>query len=112
MESIVEFVNGIIWSNALIFMCLGAGLWFTLRTRFMQIRGFAEMCRLTVRGQKSDAKRFRVGCLPGAELSWRCLQGEDRGVAERIELICRGERFEAARIALEELNAQRALEFA
>ena len=55
MESIVEFVNGIIWSNALIFMCLGAGLWFTLRTRFMQIRGFAEMCRLTVRGQKSDA---------------------------------------------------------
>ena len=31
MESIVEYVNGIIWSNALIFMCLGAGLWFTLR---------------------------------------------------------------------------------
>lgn len=55
MESIIEYINGIIWSNALIFMCLGAGLWFTLRTRFMQIRGFAEMCRLTVRGQKSDA---------------------------------------------------------
>ena len=55
MEHFVETLNGIIWSNALIFMCLGAGLWFTLRTRFMQLRGFAEMCRLTVRGEKSDA---------------------------------------------------------
>ncbi len=55
MESIVQFVNDIIWSNALIFMCLGAALWFSLRTRFMQVRGFAEMCRLTVRGEKSDA---------------------------------------------------------
>ncbi|MGV8961003.1 MAG: alanine/glycine:cation symporter family protein [Stenotrophomonas sp.] len=36
-------------------MCLGAGLWFTVRTRFMQLRGFTEMVRLTVTGQKSDA---------------------------------------------------------
>ena len=55
MEAVVNTINGIIWSNALIFMCLAAGLWFSLRTRFMQIRGFAEMCRLTVSGQKSDA---------------------------------------------------------
>ena len=55
MEAIVELVNNIIWSNALIVMCLGAALWFSLRTRFMQVRGFAEMCRLTVKGEKSDA---------------------------------------------------------
>ncbi|WP_225763016.1 alanine/glycine:cation symporter family protein [Stenotrophomonas sp. Marseille-Q4652] len=55
MEEFVTAINDIIWSNALIFMCLGAGLWFTLRTRVMQIRGFAEMCRLTVGGKKSDA---------------------------------------------------------
>ena len=55
MEEVVNFINGIIWSNALIFLCLGGGVWFTLRTRVMQIRGFAEMCRLTVSGQKSDA---------------------------------------------------------
>lgn len=55
MESIVSAVNGIIWSKALIAMCLGAGLFFSVRTRFMQVRGFLEMCRLTVRGQKSDA---------------------------------------------------------
>ena len=55
MEKIVETINAVIWSDALIFMCLAAGLWFSVRTRFMQLRGFAEMCRLTVGGQKSEA---------------------------------------------------------
>ncbi|WP_369348188.1 alanine/glycine:cation symporter family protein [Stenotrophomonas sp. JAG2] len=55
MEEVVSFINGIIWSKALIFLCLAAGLYFSARTRFMQIRGFMEMCRLTVRGEKSDA---------------------------------------------------------
>ena len=55
MEAFFAWINGIIWSNALIALCLGAGLWFSFRTRFMQVRGFAEMCRLTVTGQKSDA---------------------------------------------------------
>ena len=51
----IDWLNGLIWSNALIGLCLGAGLWFTIRTRVMQVRGFAEMCRLTVTGQKSEA---------------------------------------------------------
>jgi len=55
VEKIVESINAVIWSDALIFMCLAAGLWFSIRTRFMQLRGFAEMCRLTVKGEKSDA---------------------------------------------------------
>ena len=55
MENLINAVNGIIWSKALIFMCLAAGLYFTVRTRFMQVRGFVEMFRLTVSGQKSDA---------------------------------------------------------
>lgn len=55
MEAFFAWLNSIIWSNALIALCLGAGLWFTFRTRVMQVRGFAEMCRLTVTGQKSDA---------------------------------------------------------
>lgn len=55
MDSIISFANNLIWSKALIYMCLGAGLFFSVRTRFMQVRGFAEMCRLTVKGQKSEA---------------------------------------------------------
>jgi len=55
VQSIINAINGIIWSDALIALCLGAGLWFSFRTRFMQVRGFPEMCRLTVGGQKSEA---------------------------------------------------------
>lgn len=55
MEAAVHFINSIIWSKALIFMCLAAGLYFSVRTRFMQLRSFFEMCRLTVTGEKSDA---------------------------------------------------------
>ncbi|RXR08747.1 alanine:cation symporter family protein [Pseudoxanthomonas composti] len=55
MEQLVTALNSIIWSKALIFMCLGAGLYFSFRTRFMQVRGLVEMFRLTVGGQKSDA---------------------------------------------------------
>ncbi|MHC9084859.1 alanine/glycine:cation symporter family protein [Luteimonas sp. RIT-PG2_3] len=55
MEAFFVWLNGIIWSKALIALCLGAGVWFTLRTRFMQVRGFVEMVRLTFTGQSSDA---------------------------------------------------------
>lgn len=55
VETLVHAVSGIIWSKALILMCLGAGLYFSFRTRFMQVRGFLEMVRLTVRGQSSEA---------------------------------------------------------
>lgn len=55
MEAIIDGINGIIWSKALIGICLAAGLYFSFATRFMQVRGFVEMLRLTVRGQKSEA---------------------------------------------------------
>ncbi|QDW66308.1 alanine/glycine:cation symporter family protein [Luteimonas granuli] len=55
MEQILDFINSIIWSKALIALCLGAGLWFSFRTRFMQVRGIIEMTRLTFTGQKSEA---------------------------------------------------------
>ena len=41
MNEIVNAINGVIWSPALIYLCLGVGLYFSLRTRFLQI------CELT-----------------------------------------------------------------
>ena len=55
MESVLNAINGVIWSNALIFVCLAAGLYFSVRTRFMQVRGLLEMVRLAVGGKASDA---------------------------------------------------------
>jgi AGCS family alanine or glycine:cation symporter len=55
VDDILNAINGVIWSRALIGLCLGVGLWFSIRTRFMQIRGFFEMLRLMVSGKTSAA---------------------------------------------------------
>ena len=55
MDDLLNTIDGVIWSRALIGLCLGVGLWFSIRTRFMQVRGFGEMIRLMVGGQKSEA---------------------------------------------------------
>ena len=40
MDELIGTLNSIIWSTPLIVLCLGAGLYFSIRTRFMQVRGF------------------------------------------------------------------------
>lgn len=37
-EQIITTANNLIWSNALIILCLGVGLYFSFRTRFLQVR--------------------------------------------------------------------------
>lgn len=54
MENIISFVNDIIWSNALILLCLGAGVYFSIVTRFLQVRQLREMWRLLFSGQSSS----------------------------------------------------------
>lgn len=55
MEKAVEWLNNLIWSNALIYLCLGAGLFFTLATRFLQVRYIKEMVKLMFQGKSSEA---------------------------------------------------------
>lgn len=53
-ESIIKFINdNIIWSNALICLCLGAGLFYTIMTRLVQVRQLKEMVRLLFDSSKS-----------------------------------------------------------
>src|SRR5687767_8028805 len=53
MREIINSINGLIWSNALIILCLGAGLYFSIVTRFLQVRYFKEMIRLLFKGKSS-----------------------------------------------------------
>ena len=46
LEKIVSTVNSIVWSPALIVLLIGAGLYFSIRTRFVQVRRFGLMVRL------------------------------------------------------------------
>ena len=42
VETFVTTLNGYVWSPPLVWLCLGAGLYFSVRTRFVQIRSSAR----------------------------------------------------------------------
>ncbi|WP_027253206.1 alanine/glycine:cation symporter family protein [Photobacterium halotolerans] len=83
MQSLVDFINGIIWSPALIYLCLGAGLFYSITTRFMQVRHFGEMIRLLFAGQSSDKGISSFQAL-AVSLSGRVGTGNIAGVAAAI----------------------------
>lgn len=53
MENFINTLNGIIWSPALVYLCLGAGLFYSIMTRFVQIRMIREMVNLMFSKTKS-----------------------------------------------------------
>ncbi|WP_459616901.1 alanine/glycine:cation symporter family protein [Bordetella sp. 2513F-2] len=83
MSEFIRTLNGYVWSSALIYLCLGVGLYFSLRTRFMQVRSIGEMVRLMFRGQKSDAGVSSFQAL-AMSLSGRVGTGNIAGVATAI----------------------------
>ncbi|USD41735.1 alanine:cation symporter family protein [Vibrio sp. SCSIO 43135] len=83
MQSLVDFLNGIIWSPALIYLCLGAGLFYSIMTRFVQIRHFFEMWRLLLSG-KSSSKGISSFQALAVSLSGRVGTGNIAGVAAAI----------------------------
>jgi AGCS family alanine or glycine:cation symporter len=83
MRDVVDYLNEIIWSSWLIYLCLGAGLYFSIRTRFMQVRGVAEMLRLMLKGKGSDAGISSFQAL-SVSLSGRIGIGNIAGVATAI----------------------------
>ncbi|MDU3788163.1 MAG: sodium:alanine symporter family protein, partial [Serratia marcescens] len=40
MTDLMNFINNILWGSVLIYLLLGTGIYFTLRTRFIQLRHF------------------------------------------------------------------------
>lgn len=83
MTEAIDFVNGFVWSKALIYLCLGAGLYFSIRTRFVQVRAFRDMLRLTFSGKQSEAGVSSFQAL-AMSLSGRIGIGNIAGVATAI----------------------------
>ncbi|WP_066298661.1 alanine/glycine:cation symporter family protein [Bacillus sp. FJAT-29937] len=54
-DQIVNTINGWLWSPVLIGFIVLCGLYFSFRTRFLQIRHFKEMVKLVTSGKGSDA---------------------------------------------------------
>ena len=88
MERIVSAINDVVWSPALVVLVVGAGLYFSIRTRFVQLRRIGVMAHLLF-GKKDKPKEkkgvssFEAFCIA---LSGRVGTGNIVGVATAIAL--------------------------
>ncbi|MCH8867736.1 MAG: alanine:cation symporter family protein [Proteobacteria bacterium] len=83
MQEMVNTLNDIVWSQALIFLCLGTGLFFSVQTRFVQVRLFREMIHLLFSGKESKRGISSFQAL-AVSLSGRVGTGNIAGVAAAI----------------------------
>ena len=89
-EKIVSVVNDIVWSPALVVLLVGAGLYFSIRTRFVQVRRFGLMvsslfskAEKDENGKRHGISSFEAFCIA---LSGRVGTGNIVGVATAIAL--------------------------
>ncbi len=85
MEKIINGLNDIIWSPALVWLCLGTGLYFSIRTRFLQIRHVGHMVALLF-GSKSSAQGVSSFQAFALAISGRVGTGNIAGVATAIAM--------------------------
>lgn len=85
MENIINFINDLVWSNALIILCLGTGIYFSITTRFVQLRYLKEMIKLLFDGKSSDkgVSSFQAFAIA---ISGRIGTGNIAGVATAIAM--------------------------
>lgn len=85
MEGFVTALNNIIWSNALVILCLLTGVYFSFRTKFSQVRHIKEMVTLLFKGEKSaeGISSFQALC---TALAGRIGTGNIAGVATAIAM--------------------------
>ena len=55
LATLLETLNSVIWSPALVFLCLVVGVYFTLTTLFLQVRCLPDMMRQIVSNKKSGS---------------------------------------------------------
>jgi AGCS family alanine or glycine:cation symporter len=85
MEEIIGKVNDLVWSNALILLCMGAGIYFSIVTRFVQLRYIKEMIALLFGGASSSkgVSSFQAFAIA---ISGRIGTGNIAGVATAIAM--------------------------
>lgn len=71
LNQIVNVLNGYLWDYIIIFILIGAGLFFTFSTRFVQIKMLGEMIRLIAssageKTEKNHISSFQAFCVTTA----------------------------------------------
>ena len=54
MDNIISSISNLVWSEVLIYLCLCTGLYFSIRTGFLQVTYLKDMIRLLFAKKKSD----------------------------------------------------------
>lgn len=85
MEDFISTINDIVWSNALIILCLGAGIYFSVITRFLQVRYLKQMVSLLFQGE-SSAKGVSSFQAFAIAIAGRVGTGNIAGVATAIAM--------------------------
>lgn len=83
MNDLVSWLNGFVWSPALVYGFLGLGLLYTILTRFVQVRFLKDMIKLTFTGGGSKAGVSSFQAL-AMSLGSRVGTGNVAGVATAI----------------------------
>ena len=83
VQEFVDQINSYVWSPALVYLCLAAGLFFSILTRFVQVRLFREMIHLLFSSKESDRGISSFQAL-SVSLSGRVGTGNIAGVAAAI----------------------------
>lgn len=85
METLVNHINNIIWSNAFIVIALGVGIYFSVRLKFPQLRLVPLMVRLLFAGKETrqGVSSFQAFAMA---ISGRVGTGNIAGVATAIAL--------------------------
>ena len=99
LNELITTVNDAVWGYVLIFALVGCGLWFTIRTRFVQFRMVGEMFRLLtdsafdtveeqVQGQRERYKKKHISSFQAFAVSvaTRVGTGNLAGVASAIAI--------------------------
>lgn len=85
MEKVLEVINGIVWSNYLIILCIAAGIYFSIVTKFLQVRYLKDMVKLLFGGQ-SSAKGVSSFQAFAIAIAGRVGTGNISGVATAIAM--------------------------
>ncbi|MBG6084265.1 alanine/glycine:cation symporter family protein [Zhihengliuella flava] len=83
MSEVLASINEVIWSDWLVYLCLATGVYFSIRSRFLQVRHFKGMIQQLIRGERSPSGVSSFQAL-ALSLSGRVGTGNIAGVATAI----------------------------
>lgn len=90
MDKLVSIINDIVWSPVLVVLLVGAGLYFSIRTRFVQVRRLGLMVRSLFAPAEKDREGKKKGISSfqafSVALSGRVGTGNIVGVATAIAM--------------------------